>query len=67
MESSLTDEFLRLDNFTTFHDEVRLIDEHTMIGKWVSPDLAPGLLPALADYVEPDQSRFGFYYVLTRV
>jgi hypothetical protein len=67
MEPSLTDEFLRLDDFTVFHDEIRMIDENTMIGQWVSPDLPPALLYALEDYIEPDRNRFGFYYILKRV
>ena len=66
MEPSFTGEFLRLDDFTVFHDEIRLIDEDTMIGKWVSPELPPGLLRTIEDYLEPDGDRFGFYYVLTR-
>jgi len=66
MEPAFTGEFLRLDDFTVFQDEIRLIDEDTMIGKWVSPELPPGLLRALEDYLEPDGDRFGFYYVLTR-
>ncbi len=66
MEPSFTGEFLRLDDFTAFHDEIRLIDEETMIGKWVSPELPPGLLRAIEDYLEPEGGRFAFYYVLTR-
>ncbi len=67
VEPTFTDEFLRLDDFTVFHDEIRMIDGETMIGKWVSPELPPALLYALEDYVEPGESRFAFYYVLNRV
>jgi len=66
MEPSFTDEFLRLDDFTVFHDEIRRVDENMLIGKWMSPELPPGLLRGLEDYIEPSRDRFGFYYVLTR-
>ena len=66
MDVSFSEEFVRLDDFTQFHDEIRAIDQDTLIGKWISPEMAPGLLNALEDYVEPSADRFGFYYVLTR-
>ncbi len=66
MDVQFTDEFVRLDDFTTFHDEIRAIDENTLIGKWVSPELSPILLAALEDYIEPGEDRFAFYYVLSR-
>ena len=66
MKVEFTDEFVRLVDFTQFHDEIRLIDEETLIGKWVSPELSPLLLPGLRNYLEPGQDRVGFYYILKR-
>lgn len=66
VDVTFTEEFVRLDDFTPFHDEIRAVDQDTLIGKWVSPDLNPILLQALSDYVEPGIDRFAFYYVLTR-
>ena len=37
MQVQFTSEFVRLIDFTSFHDEIRMIDPKTMIGKWVSP------------------------------
>ncbi|HXG32239.1 MAG TPA: GMC family oxidoreductase [Bryobacteraceae bacterium] len=67
MTPSFSEEFLRLDDFTAFHDEMRMIDADTMIGKWVSPGLPAALVSALEDYLEPGAERFAFYYVLRRV
>ncbi|MGH9470003.1 MAG: GMC family oxidoreductase N-terminal domain-containing protein, partial [Terriglobia bacterium] len=72
MKVQFTEEFVRLIDFTSFHDEIRIIDDRTMIGKWVSPSgqawLNNGLLrKALEGYLEPGQDRFAFYYLLTRV
>ncbi|MEX2262034.1 MAG: GMC family oxidoreductase [Bryobacteraceae bacterium] len=66
MEVQFTDEFVRLIDFTVFHDEIRLIDQDTLIGKWVSPELDPLLLRGLDNYLEPVGNRFGFYYILKR-
>jgi hypothetical protein len=33
MDVSLTDEFARLDDVTIFHDEIRAIEQDTLIGK----------------------------------
>ncbi len=71
MEVQFTDEFVRLLDFTSFHDEIRLLDDRTMIGKWVSPTRAgwlqnATLRKALRGYLEPGQERLAFYYVLTR-
>lgn len=71
MEVEFTDEFVRLLDFTSFHDEIRLLDDRTMIGKWVSPTRAgwlqnATLRKALRGYLEPGQERLAFYYVLTR-
>lgn len=72
MKVQFTDEFVRLIDFTSFHDEIRIIDDQTMIGKWVSPSgqswLNNALLrKALEGYLEPGKDRFAFYYLLTRV
>lgn len=67
MDVSFTGEFVRLDDFTAFCDEFRMIDADTMIGKWVEPEVHPPLARALADYLEPSGGRFAFYYILTRV
>lgn len=65
-----TNEFARLIGGTAFHDEIRMIDEDTMIGKWASPSSvlvqAPVLRQALEGYLEADQSRLAFYYLLKR-
>ncbi len=66
MKVEFTEEFVRLVDFTAFHDEIRLIDPDTLIGKWVSPDMSPVLLAWLRNYVEPGANRLGFYYILKR-
>ena len=66
VDVSFTDEFVRLDDFTTFHDEIRFIGRDMMIGKWVSPEMPAAQISLLQDYIEPSGNRFGFYYVLTR-
>ncbi len=71
MKVEFTDEFVELIDFTTFHDEIRMIDDQTLIGKWVSP-AAPAWLnntvvqKALKGYLEPGKDRLAFYYLLTR-
>jgi cholesterol oxidase len=66
MEVGFTEEFVRLEDFTTFHDEIRAIDADTLIGRWVSPELPAELLGALSDYLEPGAGRIAFYYILRR-
>ena len=66
MEVEHTGEFVRLLDFTSFHDEIRMIDEVTLIGKWVSPELNPVLLRGLGSYLEQQGDRFAFYYILKR-
>jgi hypothetical protein len=66
MDVSFTEEFVRLDDFTTFHDEIRAVDEGVLVGRWVSPRMPAALLHALGDYLEPGEDRVAFYYVLTR-
>ena len=45
--------------------DVRMVDKDTIIGRW---DVGPGLgwLAALQDCVEPNEGRFGVYFVLSR-
>jgi hypothetical protein len=62
----LTDEFVRLTDFTPLHDEIRMTGSDTMVGKWVTPELPPALSAALRDYLELDNGRAAFYYVLKR-
>jgi len=66
MGVEFTDEFVRLDDFTQFHDEIRMIGPDTMIGQWVSPELPAAVLFALQDFVEPDARKVAFRYILTR-
>ncbi|HEV2495479.1 MAG TPA: GMC family oxidoreductase [Terriglobia bacterium] len=71
MQVVFTDEFVRLIDFTAFHDEVRMIDPTTMIGRWVSPPMpdwlkSTPLAAALDGYLEPGQDWLVFYYLLTR-
>ena len=66
MEVARTEEFVQLMDFTPFHDEIRIIDEETLIGKWVSPELNPDMLRGLGSYLEPHNDRFAFYYILKR-
>jgi hypothetical protein len=65
-EVEFSDEYLKITNITSFHDEIRLIGDDMLIGKWASPELNPILLRGLQDYLEPEQNRFSIYYVLTR-
>lgn len=64
---NITAEFVELIDGTSFHDEIRSIDNDTLIGKWASPQINPALLEGLSSYVEPRGDRFVVYYVLTRV
>jgi hypothetical protein len=67
VEAAGTPEFLQLTDATSFHDEIRMINEDTLIGKWISAQLHPDLLRGLGSYLEPRGDRFAFYYVLRRV
>lgn len=62
----MTPEFVELSDFTSFQDEIRMIDNDTLIGKWVSTDLPSNLVDPLRNYVEPASNQLAFYYVLTR-
>jgi len=66
MEVARTEEFVQLIDFTSFHDEIRILDDETLVGKWVSPELNPAMLPGLGSYLEPSGNRFVFYYILKR-
>jgi hypothetical protein len=66
-EVEFSDEYLKITNITSFHDEIRVIGDDMLIGKWASPEMSPILLRGLQDYLEPGRDRFVFYYVLTRV
>jgi ferredoxin len=66
----------QLNDFTGFHDEIRMLDRDLMIGKWVIElPAATASLPPFGSlgifHSEPpqpgdDRPRFGFYYLLTR-
>ena len=62
----MTPEFLRLSDFTAFQGEIRMIDNDTLIGKWIAPDLS-SLADPLRNFVEPGPNQLTFYYILTRV
>ncbi|HEV2417557.1 MAG TPA: GMC family oxidoreductase, partial [Terriglobia bacterium] len=68
--AEFTSDAVEMFDFTRFHDEIRMIDGQTMIGKWVSPPAPAWLTPliekALAGYLEPGKDRLAFYYLLTR-
>ncbi|MGH9445479.1 MAG: GMC family oxidoreductase, partial [Terriglobia bacterium] len=71
MQVEFTDEFVELRDFTSFHDEIRMVDPTTMIGKWVSPPDSGWLnnsivRRALKSYLEPGKDRMAFYYLLSR-
>jgi len=53
---------------TSFHDEIRMLDNETLIGKWFSPELNTGLLRCLGAWLEPTAAgdRFAFRYILRR-
>jgi hypothetical protein len=64
---TLTPEFVRLSDFTAFQGEIRMIDNDTLIGKWVASDLVSSLLDPLRNYLETGSNQVTFYYILTRV
>ena len=70
-EMEFTDEFVRLIDSPVLHDEIRMIDSETMIGKMVFVELPTWLKntplqKGLYGYLEPGQGRFTFYYILKR-
>jgi hypothetical protein len=70
-EVEFTDEFVRLIGSPMLRDEIRMIDDQTMIGKWVFGSQPTWLKntpleKALSGYLEPGQNRFTLYYILRR-
>ncbi|MBS1827722.1 MAG: GMC family oxidoreductase [Acidobacteria bacterium] len=69
---TFTQDHFQLNDFTPFCDEIRKLDDGFFIGKWVM-DLPASLdansLPVSLGifHREPGTTRFGFYYLLTRV
>ncbi len=62
----------QLHDFTRFHDEIRMVDDNLMVGKYIT-EVPSGLTPLFPEgslgllHVEKDnERRFGFYYVLER-
>ena len=43
-----------------------MIDNDTLIGKWVASDLSSSLVDPLRNFVEPGSNQVTFYYILTR-
>ncbi|MGO8815166.1 MAG: GMC family oxidoreductase N-terminal domain-containing protein [Terriglobia bacterium] len=65
-QAQMTQPFVRLTDFTAFQGEIRMIDNDTLIGKWVATDLS-SLADQLRNFVEPAANQLTFYYILTRV
>jgi cholesterol oxidase len=61
----MTQEFVRLSDSSAFQGQIRMIDNDTLIGKWVAADLS-SLADPLRNFVEPGSSQLTFYYILTR-
>jgi len=59
-------DFVRVADPAAFGHDTRLIDQETMIGRWVMSDLSPLELGGLRDYAEPYSDRLVLYYVLKR-
>ena len=68
---SFARDHFQLNDFTTFHDEIRKVDGDLLVGKYVT-ELPPGLPPILGGsslgvfHAEPEAGKVGFYYTLTR-
>jgi cholesterol oxidase len=71
---SFVGEHFQLNDFTQFHDEIRVLDKDLMIGKWVT-DLPATGLPFRPDSFgifhaakdpKTGKDSFGFYYLLHR-
>jgi len=68
---SFMQDHFQLNDFTTFHDEIRKVDTDLLVGKYVTA-LPPGLSSLLGGgamgifHNEPGSSQFGFYYALSR-
>ena len=67
---SFLKEHFQLNDFTTFHDEIRKVDKDMLIGKWVTaipPVLASQPGPASLGIFQTEAGgQFGFYYTLSR-
>jgi len=69
---SFAQDHFQLNDFTTFHDEIRKVDENFLVGRYVttlSPEMAAllGSRPLGIFQTELDSNNFGFNYTLTRV
>jgi cholesterol oxidase len=70
---SFVNDHFRLDDFSPFHDEIRIVTSDLMVGRYVTqiPEGLAQVLPATSVGVlhsegPPAERKFGFYYVLTR-
>jgi hypothetical protein len=54
------------DTTALMQDNLRIIGDKTMLARWTLPDIAPGLLSRLDDYVQTEKGRPVFHCVLTR-
>jgi cholesterol oxidase len=69
---SFVEDHFRLDDFTPFHDEIRIVDDQLMVGKWITDLPASAALLSetslgILHVEEQDETRrVGFYYTLTR-
>jgi len=62
----MTQQFVRLGDFTAFQGGIRMIDNDTLIGKWMAADLS-ALADPLRNFVEPGSNQLTFYFILTRI
>ena len=74
MEGLVTPSFLKdhfqLNDFTTFHDEIRKVSPDILVGKYMTA-LPPAIAPLVSNsslglFHSESGGEFGFYYVLTR-
>ena len=54
------------DDLTPSSNDMRVLDDNTVLGKWTAATLDPAITPALRNYVEPYAGHFTFYYILQR-
>jgi hypothetical protein len=62
----MTPEFAKLNPFALFQDEIRMIDDETMIGRWILTEEVAVLADPLKNYLELGSNSCSFYYILTR-